>query len=93
MLQLVKCLKICQQIYGLAYVLGSFYSYLLAFSTGMNIHVGTARAVLTGFNVTLTYTNIYFVGVVCIFIFILNCKMTWKKLSDSELGHHCLVEQ
>ena len=58
-----------------------------AFSTGMNIHVGAA--VLTGFNVTLTYTNF----VICIFIFILNCKMTWKKLSDSELGHHCLVEQ
>ena len=60
-----------------------------ASSTGMNIHVGAARAVLTGFNVTLTYTNF----VICIFIFILYCKMTWEKLSDSELGHHCLVEQ
>ena len=60
-----------------------------ASSTGMNIHVGEAHAVLTGFNVTLTYTHF----LICIFIFILNCKMTWKKLSDSELEHHCLVEQ
>ena len=52
-----------------------------AFSTGMNIHVGAARAVLTGFNVTLTYTN----TAIGIFIFIFNCKMTWKRLPDGEL--------
>ena len=37
-----------------------------ASSTGMNIHVGAARAVLTGFNVTVTYTN--FVNCILILI-------------------------
>ncbi len=48
-----------------------------AFSTGMNIHVGAARAVLTGFNVTLTYTNTV-INWIFRSIFIFNCKMTWK---------------
>ena len=56
-----------------------------AFSTGMNIHVGAARAVVTGFNVTLTYRNRP--TVIWIFIFIFNCKMTWNKLTDGDLEH------
>ena len=39
-LQLVKCLKICQQIYGLAYVVRSPYSYLLVtYIVRLYVHV------------------------------------------------------
>jgi len=57
-----------------------------AFSTGMNIHVGAARAVLTGFNVTLTYTNTV-INWIFRSIFYFQLRNDMEKLSDGELEH------